>query len=128
MIRGRRFELTAAYIMGILLPILEVFRRSTNFENVESHVDDFIAGGLLLFAAVSVSRQRPYGPSLLAGAWGVVCGGFYGSFFAQLRATAPLDISGLPNAVVAVVKGVIFATAILAFVCSIAGRSHAPKP
>jgi hypothetical protein len=114
-----RFEVAAAYVLGVLLPILEVFRRRTNFEHLAAYVDDFIAGGLLLFAAVSVSRRRAYGPYVLVGAWGVLCGGFYGSFFAQLDAAAPLDISGLPNTVVVVVKGLIFATAIVAFVRSI---------
>jgi hypothetical protein len=114
-----RFEVGAAYALGALLPILEVFRRRTNFENLDAYVDDFIAGGLLLFAAMSVSRHRAYGPYALVGAWGVLCGGCYSSFFAQLRATAALDISGLPNTVVVVIKGMIFATAIVAFVRSI---------
>lgn len=115
----RRFEVVSAYILGALIPILEVLRRRTNFEQPEWYVDAFIAGGLLLFAAASVSRQRPYGPPLLAGAWGVLCGGLYGSFFAQLRATTPADISGLPNAVSAAFKGVIFVVAAVAFVRSV---------
>jgi len=115
----QRFEVAAAYVLGALLPILEALRRRTNFENFESYADDFIAGGLLLFAAVSVSRRRAYAGPLLAGAWGVVCGGFYGSFFGQLRATASSDISGLPNAAVVAIKGAIFAVAIAAFVRSV---------
>ena len=117
----RRFEVVAAYVLGALLPVLEVLRRRTNFEQFESYIDDFIAGGLLLFGAWAVSRRRPYGRALLAGAWGVLCGGFYGSFFAQIRAAEPLDVSGLPNTAVVLIKGVIFAVAIVAFVCSIAG-------
>lgn len=118
-----RFEVAAAYALGALLPILEVSRRRTNFGNLEGYVDDFIAGGVLLFAAISVSRRRAYGPNLLAGAWGILCGGFYYSFFAQLRATAASDISGLPNGTVVVIKGIIFAIAIVAFVRSITGNS-----
>jgi hypothetical protein len=115
----RRFEVVSAYVLGALIPILEVLRRRTNFEQPEWYIDAFIAGGLLLFGAASVSRRRPYGPALLAGAWGVLCGGLYGSFFAQLRATTPADISGLPNAVSAGFKGVIFVWAAAAFVRSV---------
>jgi hypothetical protein len=128
----QRFEVVSAYILGALIPLLEVLRRRTNFEQPEWYVDAFIAGGLLLFAAASVSRQRPYGPPLLAGAWGVLCGGLYGSFFAQLRATTAADISGLPNAVSAAFKGVIFVIAAAAFVRSViragAERSLAQAP
>ena len=123
-----RFEVAAAYVLGALLPILEVLRRRTNFENFESYIDDFIAGGLLLFAAISVSRRRAYGGALLAGAWGVLCGGFYGSFFGQVRATAASDISGLPNTTVVVIKGAILAVSILAFVCSVTRDRDPHRP
>ena len=114
-----RFEVVSAYILGVLIPLLEVLRRRTNFENPEWYVDAFIAGGLLLFAAISDSRRRAYSARLLAGAWGVLCGGLYGSFFAQLRATAPSDISGFPNAVVVAFKGAVFVVASVAFVRSV---------
>ncbi len=114
-----RFEVAAAYVVGILLPGLEVLRRRTNFDRPESYVDDFIVGVLLLLAASSVSRGRAYGPYLLAGSWGVLCGGLYGSFFGQLRSPLPDDISGLPNLVVVAIKGVFWAVAIAGFVRSI---------
>ncbi len=114
-----RFEVAAAYVVGILLPGLEALRRGTNFDNPEWYVDDFIAGGLLLLAASSVSRGRAYGPYLLAGSWGVLCGGLYSSFFGQLQSPLPDDISGLPNLVVVAIKGVFWAVALAAFVQSI---------
>ena len=46
-----RFEVAAAYVVGILLPGLEVLRRRTNFDRPESYVDDFIVGVLLLLAS-----------------------------------------------------------------------------
>ena len=63
-----RFEVAAAYVVGILLPGLEVLRRRTNFDRPESYVDDFIVGALLLLAASSVSRGRAYGRYLLVAA------------------------------------------------------------
>ena len=67
-----RFELAAAYAMGIALPLLEVLRRRTNFDTISGYVDDFIAGGLLLYAARAVSRRKPRGPVLLVAAPRVV--------------------------------------------------------
>jgi hypothetical protein len=107
-----RFELAAAYAMGIALPVLETLRRRTNFETISGYADDFIAGGLLLYAARSVSRGRPNGPVLLVLAWAVLCGGLYYSFFGQLEAAADRDVSGLSSSTVIVVKGALYAVAL----------------
>lgn len=114
-----RFELAAAYAMGIGLPLLETLRRRTNFDTISGYVDDFIAGGLLLFAARAVSRGRPNGPVLLVAAWAVLCGGLYGSFFYQLEGAAALDVSGLGTGTVVAVKGVLYAIALAALVRSV---------
>jgi len=107
-----RFEVASAHAMGIALPVLETLRRRTNFETISGYVDDFIAGGLLLYAGRLAAKGRPQGPVLLAVAWAVLCGGLYGSFFGQLGREA--DVSGLPNPVVVAVKGALFAWALLA--------------
>ena len=122
-----RFEHAAAYAMGIGLPLLEALRRRTNFETISGYVDDFIAGGLLLYAARAVSRGRPSGRVLLVMAWAVLSGGLYGSFFHQLESGAAHDVSGLPSATVVWVKGVLYAISLLALVLSVraagSGRS-----
>ena len=114
-----RFELVAAYVMGIALPLLEVLRRRTNFETISGYLDDFIAGALLLVAARAVSRRKPSGPILLVAAWGVLCGGLYGSFFGQLEHGASHDVSGLTTSIVVAVKGALFAVALTGLVFSI---------
>ena len=114
-----RFELAAAYAMGIGLPLLEALRRRTNFDTISGYVDDFIAGGLLLYAARAVSRGRPNGPVLLVAAWAVLCGGLYGSFFYQLESTEALDVSGLGTGTVVAVKGVLYAIALAGLVRSV---------
>jgi len=114
-----RFELAAAYVMGVALPVLEVLRRRTNFETISGYVDDFIAGGLLLYAARAVSRQKPRGPVLLVAAWAVLCGGLYGSFFYQLESGAPRDVSGLANATVVLIKGLLYAVALVGLALSV---------
>ena len=53
-----RFEVGSAYAMGIGLPLLEALRRKTNFDNFHSYIDDFIAGGLLLYAAHAVATEK----------------------------------------------------------------------
>lgn len=120
-----RFEVTAAYAMGVGLPLLEVLRRKTNFENFHSYVDDFIAGGLLLFAARAVSLRERRGPVLLAVAWAVLCGGLYGSFFGQLFSAEARDVGGLPSMTVVAIKGVLYAIALVGLV--FASRSAIAK-
>jgi hypothetical protein len=125
-----RFELAAAYAMGIALPALEVLRRRTNFDTISGYVDDFIAGGLLLYAAQAVSRGKPRGPVLLVAAWAVLCGGLYGSFFYQLESSASHDVSGLANATVVLVKAVLYAIALAGLALSVraAAPSERPQP
>jgi len=111
-----RFELAAAYAMGVGLPLLEALRRRTDFTHFHSYVDDFIAGALLLYAARAVTRGKPSGPVLLAVAWAVLCGGLYGSFFWQLASDQSHDVGGLPNATVVTIKGVLYAIALVSLV------------
>lgn len=107
-----RFEVWAAYAMGVGLPLLEAMRRKTDFEHFHSYVDDFIAGALLLYAAHAVTRGRRNGPVMLVVAWAVLSGGLYGSFFWQLSSDAAQDVGGLPNMTVVVIKGALYAIAL----------------
>src|SRR5690349_11579702 len=105
-----RFEVRAAYVMGIALPALEVIRRRTNFDDIPAYVDDFIIGAFLLYAARAATLQKPNGQILLVAAWAALCGGLYGSFFGQLHKS--VDVSGFSNALVILTKGVLFLVAI----------------
>lgn len=100
----RRPEVLLAWIVGVALPLLEVARRRTNVHPLPAYVDDFIVGGFLLIAARASERSLRAAPVLLVAAWGVLCGGMYGSFFGQLDVRGD-DISGLPSSVVIVIKG-----------------------
>lgn len=115
-----RFEVKAAYVMGVTLPLLETIRRGTNFDNIPAYVDDYLIGAFLLLAARAVASGRPKGQAMLVAAWGVLCGGFYGSFFGQIYSSAP-DVSGLANGLVIVVKGALYLIAIAALICSVRG-------
>jgi hypothetical protein len=118
--RMKNLEVRLAYALGIALPLLETLRRRTNFSPIAMYVDDYIAGILLVLAARAVTGGKPWGPAFLAGAWGILVGGIYGSFFSQLQNDADHDISGLRNWIVVAIKGVIFALAIACFFLSIA--------
>jgi peptidoglycan/LPS O-acetylase OafA/YrhL len=114
-----RFEVLAAQVLGVGLPVLEVLRRRTHVDTLAGYLDDFIAGALLLFAARAARKGSPSGPALLAAAWGVVSGGAYYSFFGQLENAAPRDVSGLPNGVVVLIKGLLFAIALASLALSV---------
>ncbi len=107
-----RFEVGAAYAMGVGLPLLEAMRRKTNFENFHSYVDDFLVGALLLYAAQAVTRGKTNGPVLLVVAWALLCGGLYGSFFWQLSSDAAQDVGGLANITVVIIKAFLYAIAL----------------
>jgi len=115
---GLRLEVMAAYGVGIFLPVAEVVRRRDDFSDLPVYVDDFILGGLLLFAAWSVSKGRRTGPLWLIAAWSAFCGMMYYSFFGQLGSTSSHDISGFPNSFVVAVKGLLLLTGLIAVVAS----------
>jgi hypothetical protein len=111
----KTLEVRMGYVLGIALPVLETLRRRANFNPLAMYVDDYIAGVLLLIAALGVTLGRNWGLPALIGAWGIVVGGMYSSFFAQVHNPATHDISGLSNWIVVTVKGVVFAIAIFCF-------------
>ena len=117
-----RLDVRAAWVVGIALPLLETLRRRTDFSDIPAYVDDFIFGGIMLWAAWAASRRRWYGNGLLTAAWGILCGGMYYSFMGQL-AHVGTDISGLPSAWVVVVKGGFLAFAIASLIRSVRRRT-----
>ena len=118
-------EVVAAYAMGIMLPALEVARRRTNFDDFAHYIDDFLLGILLLYGATAVTRKKTHGPILLVVAWAILCGGMYGSFVDQLQSADANDVSGFSNTLVTVIKGAIYAVAIVSLILSV--RRAIPK-
>ena len=114
-----KFEVGAAYAMGILLPLGEALRRKTDFSNFHSYVDDFIIGAVLIYAARAVTTGKRSGYVLLCVGWAILNGGLYGSFFWQFASTAALDVGGLPNMTMVIIKGVLWAISFAALVLSV---------
>lgn len=119
------FEVRAARVLGVGLPLLEVLRRRTDVRDPAAYVDDFVVGALLWFAASAAARGLPHGRRFLAGAWGVLCGVMWSSVFGQLAAEGLRDVSGLPHGVVVAAKLALAATAVTYLVLSV--RDAAPR-
>ncbi len=127
MSNGRRFEILAAYALGVFVPLGEVARLRTDFTSLTAYVDDFLIGGFLLGAARAAATRRPAGNALLVAAWGVFCGGLYYSFFGHIEHGPGTDISGLANSAVVGLKGALYVVGLVSLVLSVrAARSRAP--
>jgi hypothetical protein len=120
-----KFSRSAAFALGIALPLLEAWRRRHQWRELRLWpviLDDFFAGALLLSGAVLTGRSAERGRPMLAAAWGAVTAGMYYSFFGQLTAQEP-DPSGLSLAPIIAVKGAIFALCLVGLVGALRGST-----
>ena len=69
-----RFEVAAAFAIGLLLPALETLRRGLAYWSVDATtmLEDYLAGALLLVAAVASLRRVAFAAPLLLTAWAAV--------------------------------------------------------
>lgn len=84
-----RFEVTAAFAIGILLPLLETCRRGMGewTGDFTTMFEDYVAGALLLIGAWAAHRSRHWGALFLVVAWAYVTGMMSSSFWYQLEET-----------------------------------------
>jgi hypothetical protein len=101
-----RFEVIAAFVIGILLPLLETCRRGIGHWSVSftTMFEDYAAGALLLIGGWASYRARPWGRLFLLMAWAYVTGMMGGSFWSQLELTLRHVITEPDNLLVVVVK------------------------
>jgi hypothetical protein len=111
-----RFEVTAAFAIGILLPVLETCRRGIGQwgADVTTMFEDYVAGALLLTGAWAVQRNRHWGPLFLVVAWSYVTGMMSSSFWYQLEETVRGTVA--EPAIVLVVKLLLWGTCVLALI------------
>ena len=101
-----RVEVITAFTIGILLPVLETYRRGIGHWGVEftTMFEDYVAGALLLIGGWAAKKSRPWGAPFLVLAWGYVTGLMSSSFWYQLEETLRQTASEPDNLLVVIVK------------------------
>ena len=122
-----RFDTAAAYAFGILLPLLETCRRGLSHWTVSTMtmLEDYAAGGLLLFAAVLSTRRVRTAPLWLLAAWSAVSAMMTLSFFHHLEETLRGEPTEPNNTLVLVFKALLLTTSLIALVSSFV-RARSP--
>src|SRR5687768_12715846 len=113
-----RFEVIAAFILGVLLPVLETCRRGLSHWTVEftTMFEDYVAGALLLIGAWSSYRSRRGGSVILVLAWAYFAGLMSSSFWSQLEETLRQTSTEPDNMLVVIVKFLLWAICIASLV------------
>ena len=115
-----RFEVIAAFAVGLLLPLLETCRRGIGYWGVEftTMFEDYVAGALLLVGGWAAHRERYWGAVFLVLAWGYVAGLMGSSFWYQLEETLRQSASEPDNLLVVTVKALLWGTCVVSLVLS----------
>jgi len=123
-----RFEVIAAFVIGVLLPVLETARRgiSTWTVNFTTMFEDYLAGALLLVGGWAAYRAKSWGGLFLVLAWAYFSGLMTSSFVGQLEETLRQTASEPGNLMVLVVKFLLWSVCVTSLVLSFrtARRSH----
>ena len=122
-----RFEVITALTIGILLPVLETYRRGVGYWGVDftTMFEDYFAGALLLVGGWASHRARPWGATFLVLAWGYVTGLMSSSFWSQLEETLRQTATEPHNLLVVTVKFVLWGTCVVSVVLSFRGALRA---
>lgn len=115
-----RFEIIAAFVMGVLLPVLETARRGISHWtiNFTTMFEDYVAGVLLLIGGWSAYRSKSWGPAFLVLAWAYFSGLMTSSFVGQLEETLRQTVSEPNNLLVVVVKLLLWSVCVVSLVLS----------
>jgi hypothetical protein len=115
-----RFEVVAAFAIGLLLPMLETARRGMGHWAIETTtmLEDYLAGAVLLLAGYCAIRRTPFAGRLLLAAWAGVAGMMLLSLIGQIEVTLRAAELEPHNGVVLVVKLALWATCVTALVRS----------
>src|ERR1044071_8362992 len=123
-----RFEVIAAFVIGVLLPVLETGRRGISHWTVDftTMFEDYLAGALWLVGGWAAYRSKSWGPVFLVLAWAYFSGQLTSSFVGQLEDTLRQTASEPGNLMVLVVKFLLWSVCVISLVLSFrtVRRSH----
>ena len=113
-----RFEIVAAFVIGVLLPVLETARRGVSHwtVNFTTMFEDYLAGALLLIGAWAAYRSKSWGAVFLTLAWASFSGLMTSSFLSQVEETIRQTTDEPNNLVVVVVKFLLWSVCIISLV------------
>lgn len=125
-----KFEVSAALVIGITLPLLETCRRgmgewTTDFTTMFT---DYFAGGLLLVGWWASYRAKAWGSLFLILAWTWLTGLMTLSFLDQLEGTIRHTITEPHNPLVLGVKFLLFAISAVSLILSFKSACNQSKP
>ena len=124
-----RFEVIAAFAIGALLPVLETCRRGFSHWAVDftTMFEDYLGGAVLLLGAWAAYTARSWGATFLAIAWGSITGLMTLSVVSQLEDTIRQTAHEPNNALVVVVKFLLWVTCVAALVLSFRTALSTPR-
>ena len=113
-----RFEIVAAFAIGVLLPMLETARRGIDHWtiNFTTMFEDYLLGALLLVGGWAAYRSKSWGPVFLVLAWAAFAGLMTSSFVGQLEETFRQTVSEPNNLLVVVVKFLLWSVCVVSLV------------
>ena len=115
-----RFEIIAAFVIGVLLPVLETARRGVSHwtVNFTTMFEDYLAGAVLLIGAWAAYRAKSWGAVFLVLAWAWYSGLITSSFLTQVEETIRQTATEPNNLLVIVVKFLLWGVTIVSLVLS----------
>ena len=115
-----RFEIIAAFVIGVLLPVLETARRGISHwtVNFTTMFEDYLGGALLLIGAWAAYRSKSWGAVFLTVAWASVLGLLNSSFLGQLEGTIRHTATEPNNLLIVVVKFLLWIVCLVSLVLS----------
>ena len=115
-----RFEFIAAFVIGVLLPVLETGRRGISHWtiNFTTMFEDYLAGALLLIGGWAAYRSKSWGAVFLVLAWAYFSGLITSSFLGQLEETLRQTATEPGNGLVVVVKFLLWSVCVVSLVLS----------